>query len=299
MQDSWEVSWTWRYLEFVIGWVDQERKGFLLHLQVQHEGKRNQSMNIPEQSLLGSYDSSLCHLYFCSQEQSLLHLRVDGFVHISWCIACSNWSLLTIARTFPLLLLAQNGVVTSTLDSHTSAFVLSCGGSSGISACLLALSDAVWLPDFFSISLSSTSMLSINSSKVPSSTPRLNLWNVGALANCPWMSGAATKLVCPKDLTMVNVVLVTVLGSCSSPYILLNKALLSSINVSIALVGKEFPVPVQESWLRRITQGRSRITFPPPLSASMHRILGTSRQMKRGVAVYLFMMKYCCSVVLS
>merc|ERR1712038_1107141 len=79
-------------------------------------------------------------------------------------------------------------------------------------------------------------------------------------------------LVCPKDLAMVNVVLVTVLGSCSSPYILLNKALLSSINVSIALVGKEFPDPVQESWLRRITQGRSRITFPPPLSASMHRI---------------------------
>jgi len=173
----------------------QVRKGFLLHLQAQHEGKRNQSMKIPEQSLLGSYARSLCHLYFCSQEQSRLHLRVEGFVHISWWMACSNWSLFTIARTLPLLLLAQKGVVTSTFDSHTSDFVLSCGGSAGISACLFALSDAVSLPaDLFSITLSSTSMLSIRSSKVPSSTPRLNLWNVGALANCPWIKGAATKL---------------------------------------------------------------------------------------------------------
>ena len=105
------------------------------YLHVQHEGKRNQSMNTPAQSLLGSYASNLCHLYFCWQEQSWLHLSVAGWLHvvvtlyvtvlltnlqISWCIACSNCSLLRIARTLPLLLLAQYGVVTSTLDSHTS-----------------------------------------------------------------------------------------------------------------------------------------------------------------------------------
>ena len=48
------------------------------YLQVQQEGKRNQSMKMPEQSLLGSKDSRRCHLYFCSQEQSRLHRRVEG-----------------------------------------------------------------------------------------------------------------------------------------------------------------------------------------------------------------------------
>ena len=46
------------------------------HLQTQQDGKRNQSMKTPAQSLLGSYASSLCHLYFCWHEQSLLHLGV-------------------------------------------------------------------------------------------------------------------------------------------------------------------------------------------------------------------------------
>ena len=52
------------------------RRIFIFDLQTQQEGKRNQSMKTPAQSLLGSYASSLCHLYFCSQEQSRLHLRV-------------------------------------------------------------------------------------------------------------------------------------------------------------------------------------------------------------------------------
>ena len=40
---------------------------------------------------------------------------------ISWCIACSNSLLLRMARTLPLLLLAQKGVTTSTDDWHTSS----------------------------------------------------------------------------------------------------------------------------------------------------------------------------------
>merc|ERR1712203_8432 len=48
--------------------------------------------------------------------------RGFGFAAISWCIACSNSLLFRIARTFPLLLLAQYGVTISTLDWHTSSF---------------------------------------------------------------------------------------------------------------------------------------------------------------------------------
>ena len=94
-------------------------------------------MKIPEQSLFGSYASNLCHLYFCSHVQSRPHLGVLGllqavihilnpqqywkYLHISWWIACSNSLLFRIARTFPLLLLAQYGVTISTLDWHTSS----------------------------------------------------------------------------------------------------------------------------------------------------------------------------------
>ena len=93
-------------------------------------------MNIPAQSSLGSYASRRCHLYFCSQEQSLLQRAVEVFlkyccwriifdhldtcVQISWCTACSNSLLLTTALSSPLLFIAQNGVSTSLLDSHTS-----------------------------------------------------------------------------------------------------------------------------------------------------------------------------------
>lgn len=41
-----------------------------LQRQTQHDGNRNQSMNIPLQSLSGSYASKRCHLYFCSQPHS-------------------------------------------------------------------------------------------------------------------------------------------------------------------------------------------------------------------------------------
>ena len=46
------------------------------YLQTQQEGKRNQSMKTPAQSLLGSYAISRCHLYFCSHEQSRAHRSV-------------------------------------------------------------------------------------------------------------------------------------------------------------------------------------------------------------------------------
>ena len=49
-----------------------------------------------------------------------LHSRTVTHEQISWCIACSNSLLLRMARTLPLLLLAQKGEVTSTLDSQTS-----------------------------------------------------------------------------------------------------------------------------------------------------------------------------------
>lgn len=41
-----------------------------LHLQTQQDGNKNQSMNMPIQSLLGSYARRRCHLYFCSHPQS-------------------------------------------------------------------------------------------------------------------------------------------------------------------------------------------------------------------------------------
>ena len=88
-------------------------------------------------------------------------------------------------------------------------------------------------------------------------------------------------LVCPKDLTRVSVGLMTVLASCSSPYILLNRALLSSMKVEIDFLGNELPEPVQESWLRRIMQGRSRIRLPSPLSASIVRQCGRRRHLKK------------------
>lgn len=50
------------------------------HRHTQQEGNRNQSMNIPLQSLSGSYASNLCHLYFCSHPQSPLHRFVCVFL---------------------------------------------------------------------------------------------------------------------------------------------------------------------------------------------------------------------------
>merc|ERR1719431_2424617 len=163
----------------------------------------NQSMKIPEQSLFGSYASNRCHLYFCSHVQSRLHLGVFGLLHISWWIACSNSLLFRIARTFPLLLLAQYGVTISTLDWHTSSFppFSPPAGLPGKSAWRLCLSEEVSFP----------------TSNVPSRTSRRNL------------------VSCLSVLTTLTVV--TVLGSCSTPYILFSKALLSSINLSIASAG--------------------------------------------------------------
>lgn len=40
------------------------------HRHTQQEGNKNQSINIPLQSLSGSYANNLCHLYFCSHPQS-------------------------------------------------------------------------------------------------------------------------------------------------------------------------------------------------------------------------------------
>jgi len=64
------------------------------HLHTQQEGKRNQSMNIPLQSLSGSYASNLCHLYFCSHPQSSLHRFVCVFLQrktqSTQCLFCKN-----------------------------------------------------------------------------------------------------------------------------------------------------------------------------------------------------------------
>lgn len=50
------------------------------HLQTQQEGKRNQSMKIPLQSLSVSYESNRCHLYFCSQPQPVVQRFVCVFL---------------------------------------------------------------------------------------------------------------------------------------------------------------------------------------------------------------------------
>ena len=116
-----------------------------------------------------------------------------------------------------------------------SYFVLSCSGSPGNSACLLARPSVV-LP-----------ALSAISSQVPSNTSRLNRWKagctagcVGPAANCPFTNGAATKLktelyheLCLSPVfypillnvwTILTVVWVTVTGSCISPNTLLSSA---------------------------------------------------------------------------
>merc|ERR1719347_652757 len=117
-------------------------------------------MKTPAQSLLGSQASNLCHLYFCSQLQSLLHLPVVLLVQISWCMACSNSLLLSMALTLPLLLLARYGVTISILLEQTSSLPpLPCSGTPGKSACLVALLNPCSSPwVLFPPSLSSSSV---------------------------------------------------------------------------------------------------------------------------------------------
>ena len=152
----------------------------------------------------------------------------------------------------------------------SSYFVLSCfcSGVPGKSACLLDLAETVSFPSalFLMGEFSFSSKLSTISSQVPSNTSLLTLnircccrnfriilqsyrWNAEELANCPLIWGAVTKLkivlwinvifdpfphlALPKVVTILTVVFMTVLGSCSSPYILLSRALLSSMNVVI------------------------------------------------------------------
>lgn len=239
----------------------------MAHLQTQQDGKRNQSMKMPLHSLLGSKARRRCHLYFCSHEQSRLHLFVDGNVQISWWMACSKFLLLTMARTFWLLFTDQYGVVTSILLSHTSILLEFVSGVPGNSACLFSLFRVAFVP-----SKKESSSIGITiSSKVPSNTSRRNLGRPGTATNGAETAKLETGL---KVLTTLTVVLVTVCCSCSSPYILLMRALLSSMNLSIDFVGYDVPADGQNNWLSRFTQGRPLMISPPPLFTSIPRMQG-------------------------
>ena len=101
----------------------------------------------------------------------------------------------------------------------------------GKSVCLGTLEDSVLFPP----DLSWSSVFSIISSRVPSSTSRRNLPTyieyLPDLHSC-----IAPNLVSSASVLTILPVLM-VLGSCSSPYILLSRALFSSTNLSIASLG--------------------------------------------------------------
>lgn len=74
-----------------------------LHRQTQQDGKRNQSMKIPAQSSLGSYASSRCHLYFCSQPQSPEHRDVLFLLKVQRrSISCAISAIRALVIRFPV-----------------------------------------------------------------------------------------------------------------------------------------------------------------------------------------------------
>uniref|UniRef100_A0A0K8RLK5 Putative spatzle 3 n=1 Tax=Ixodes ricinus TaxID=34613 RepID=A0A0K8RLK5_IXORI len=88
-----------RVLHFLMG---------LAQRHTQHDGNRNQSMKTPLQSSSGSYASNRCHLYFCSQLQSLLHFLVCTEWQTSCWMACCRCCVLTMALILPALLDAHS-----------------------------------------------------------------------------------------------------------------------------------------------------------------------------------------------
>ena len=108
-------------------------------------------------------------------------------------------------------------------------------GVPGKSACLLTLSDCVLLASSL-LKMSSSSSSSSISSRVPSRTSRRNRLQIEISLiydSIKWRYLVVEDFL--KVLTTLTVVMV--LGSCNSPYILLSRALLSSMNLSIDLAG--------------------------------------------------------------